>query len=63
MPKANVYGDQGVDIPTLNAFCRKYDLIFVELGQVRKEPVYWFIDSNNHRCYYSAVEIEARLDR
>jgi hypothetical protein len=49
-------------IPTLNAFCRKYDLIFVETGRVHGDEVYWFIDFNNRRCYYSRHEIETRLE-
>lgn len=50
-----------MSIPTLNAFCRRYDLIFVENGRVRGDEVYWFIDFNNRRCFYTASEIETKL--
>lgn len=50
-----------MSIPTLNAFCRKYDLIFVEMGRVSGADVYWFLDFNNQRTYYTAEEIEGRL--
>jgi hypothetical protein len=50
-----------MSIPVLNAFCRKYDLIFVEMGRIRGDEVYWFIDFNNRRCFYTAPEIETRL--
>jgi hypothetical protein len=46
-----------MSISDLNAFCRKFDLIFVEMGRVQGEEVYWFIDYNNRRRYYSAAEI------
>lgn len=50
-----------MSIPTLNAFCRKYDLVFVEMGCVKGEEVYWFIDFNNERRYYSAAEIADKM--
>gem|GEM_PF-2191186 len=50
-----------VSISNLNAFCRKYDLIFVEMGRVRGDEVYWFIDFTNQRCFYTAGEIENKL--
>ncbi|MHC5081446.1 MAG: hypothetical protein ACYTHN_20785 [Planctomycetota bacterium] len=50
-----------MSISILNAFCRKYDLIFVEMGRVRGDEVYWFIDFNNRRCFYTAMEIEDKL--
>ena len=48
-------------ITSLNAFCRRYDLIFVEMGRVKGEDVYWFIDFNNRRCFYSAPEIKNKI--
>jgi len=50
-----------MDISKLNCFCRKYDLIFVEEGQVKKELVYWFLDFNNTRRYYTSTEINEKL--
>ena len=50
-----------MSIPTLNAFCRKYDLVFVEEGRVNGQEVYWFIDHQNQRRYYSASEIKDKL--
>lgn len=48
-------------IQTLNAFCRKYDLVFVETGRMNGTDVYWFLDFNNERRYYSFAEIESKL--
>jgi hypothetical protein len=50
-----------MSIPTLNTFCRKYDLVFVEEGRVHGNDVYWFIDFNNKRRYYTSHEIELKL--
>jgi len=46
-----------LNISTLNTFCRKYDLIFVETGRRDKEETYRFIDFNNKRRVYSSAEI------
>ena len=51
----------GVSIPTVNAFCRKLDLVYVEEGVVNKEPIHWFLDFNNHRVHFSDGEIELKL--
>jgi hypothetical protein len=48
-------------IPTLNAFCRRYDLIFVEMGRVNGSEVYWFIDFQHERRYYTAEEIKEKV--
>ena len=48
-------------VPVLNCFCRRYDLVFVEEGQVHEEPVYWFIDFDNQRRYYTDMEINDKL--
>jgi hypothetical protein len=48
-------------VPVLNCFCRKYDLIFVEEGQVKREPVYRFIDFQNQHRYYTAAEISDKI--
>lgn len=50
-----------MSISLLNAFCRRYDLIFVEMGRVRGDEVYWFIDFQNRRCFYTAGEIEEKI--
>jgi hypothetical protein len=48
-------------VPELNAFCRRYDLIFVEEGMDKGIPVYWFIDFQNERRFYSAAEINDKM--
>jgi len=50
------------NIEILNAFCRRYDLVFVEFGRVRSEDIYWFVDFNNQRRYYSMAEIRDKLE-
>ena len=50
-----------VSISTLNSFCRMYDLVFVELGRVDGNDVYWFIDFENQRRYYTAAEISEKV--
>jgi hypothetical protein len=55
------YKEATVSIPDLNAFCRKYDLVFMEEGRVRGDPVYWFVDFDNRKRYYTAAEIESKL--
>jgi len=45
---------------TLNKFCRMYDLIFIGTGTEKEGPVYYFLDSENDRRYYTATEIEER---
>jgi hypothetical protein len=50
-----------MSISILNAFCRKFDLVFVELGRVQGNEVYWFVDYNNRRRYYTAPEIQDKL--
>lgn len=51
----------GVSIPTVNAFCRRLDLVYVEEGVVNKEPIHWFLDFNNHRVPFTDLEIETKL--
>lgn len=48
-------------VSDLNCFCRKYDLIFVEEGQVEKKPIYWFIDFQNNKRYYTENEIDEKI--
>lgn len=50
-----------VSIPTVNAFCRKLDLVYVEEGIVNKEPIHWFLDFKNRRIHYSDTEIKTQL--
>lgn len=50
-----------MSVSDLNAFCRRYDLVFVEMGRVKDAEVYWFVDYNNERRYYSAAEIASKL--
>jgi hypothetical protein len=51
-----------MSIERLNAFCRKYDLVFKEMGRVKGEEVYWFIDFENNARYYSAAEITDKMN-
>jgi len=51
-----------MSIPQINAFCRRYDLVFVEMGQVEGDKVYWFVDYNNDKRYYTAPEISDKLN-
>jgi hypothetical protein len=44
-------------IDKMNTFCRTYDLIYVESGRVNGVDVYWFIDYDNERRYYTWEEI------
>jgi hypothetical protein len=46
-----------MDIPLMNCFCRRFDLVFIEMGQVKGKPVYWFVDFANQRRYYTNEEI------
>ena len=50
-----------MSVSLLNAFCRKFDLIFVEMGHVEGSDVYWFVDFNNRRRFYTAPEIQDKL--
>jgi len=52
-----------VSAAKLNAFCRRYDLIFVEYGRKNGEETYRFVDFNNEKRYYTYTEIKERLDR
>jgi len=36
-------------------------MIFVEMGSIDGEDVYWFVDFNNERRYYSGTEIESKM--
>jgi len=51
-----------MDIPTLNSFCRRYDLVFVEIGREQGTDVYWFIDYDNKKRYYTFGEIIDKLN-
>ena len=50
-----------MSIGFLNTFCRRFDLIFVEMGQTKGTEVYWFIDFKNGRRYYSKDEIYSKM--
>jgi hypothetical protein len=45
----------------LNAFCRRYDLIFSETGRVDGVDVYWFIGFDNKKRYFTYEEITAKM--
>lgn len=48
-------------IDKMNTFCRIYDLVYVESGRVKSVDVYWFIDYENERKYYSWAEILSKM--
>lgn len=50
-----------VSTPTLNSFCRKFDLVFVETGQENGKEVFWFVDFDNRRRFYTEEEIVTKL--
>ena len=50
-----------MSVSELNAFSRRFDLIFVEMGRVKQEDVYWFLDFKNQKRYYTAAEITSKL--
>ena len=49
-------------IDKLNTFCRRYDLIFKEMGRIEGVDVYWFIDFDNETRHYTHTEICSKLD-
>lgn len=51
-----------MSISLLNSFCRRYDLVFAELGTKQGEEVYWFIDFENNRRYYTNREIRSKMN-
>jgi hypothetical protein len=51
-----------MSVSSLNSFCRRFDLIFVEMGRCNGHEVYWFIDFNNDRRYYTKDEIRSKMD-
>lgn len=53
---------QDLSISKVNAFCRKFDLVFVEMGREKKQDVLCFIDFRNARCTFTPNEIIERLD-
>lgn len=46
----------------LNVFCRKFDLIYIETGRVKGDDVYWFLDHQNRRVYFTAPEILSKIE-
>jgi len=50
-----------IPMTTLNAFCRRYDLIFIELEGRGKGLVYKFIDSKDDESRYAADEIREKV--
>jgi len=48
-------------ISLMNAFCRRYDLVYVEEGVIDHKPIHWFLDYNNERICFSDEEIENKL--
>ena len=46
-----------MDKATMNSFCRRYDMVYVEMGRIGGVDVYWFVDFDNHRRYYTYDEI------
>ena len=50
-----------MSVSFLNSFCRRYDLIYVEMGRQQGTDVYWFIDFENSRRYYTKEEIYSKM--
>ena len=50
-----------MSVSYLNSFCRRFDLIFVEMGCCTGQEVYWFIDFNNSRRFYTKEEITGKM--
>ena len=48
-------------VPRMNEFCRRFDLIYVETGRQGGQDVYWFIDFENNRRYYTIEEIRSKM--
>ena len=48
-------------VKILNLFCLKHDLIFVEMGRAKNQEIYWFIDFQHTRRYYTKEEIFSKL--
>ena len=51
-----------MSVSYLNSFCRRFDLIYVEMGRCKGEEVYWFIDFQNDRRFYTKEEIFSKMD-
>ena len=49
-------------VPRMNEFCRRFDMIYVETGCVEGCEVYWFLDFQHERRYYTIEEIYSKLD-
>ena len=50
-------------ISLLNDFCLKFDLVFIELGRVKSNEVYWFVDHTGSRYFYTFAEITSKLSQ
>jgi hypothetical protein len=50
-----------MSVSYLNSFCRRFDLIFVEMGCCTGQEVYWFIDFKNSRRFYTKEEITGKM--
>lgn len=50
-----------MSIHEINVFCRKFDLIYVETGRVEGQDVYWFLNHQNQRVFYTAPEIYSKI--
>jgi hypothetical protein len=48
-------------VQTLNLFCRKYDLVYVERIDRKGRSEYHFMDFQNHRRWYLYEEIISKL--
>lgn len=49
-------------IALLDNFCKRFDLIFIEMGRLKGSEVYWFLNSKHKRCFYTAYEIESKIE-
>jgi hypothetical protein len=61
IPPRDLKGRFGMSEYLLNNFCRRFDLIFKEMGRYKGEEVYLFIDFHNDRRFYTKEEIFSKM--
>ena len=50
-----------MSISTLNAFCRRFDLVFVEMGMINGQDIFRFVDFRNAKVYFTDDEIMQKI--
>jgi len=46
----------------INAFCRQYDLIFMEVDREDDKDIYYFIDHTNTDRVFTREEIKSKME-